>query len=220
MSPAKRRKKTPSAPVEPVLDALAQRYPHPECALIHRNPFELLVATILSAQTTDERVNTVTPGLFAAYPDAATLAKANLVDLQEIVRPLGFWRRRASQLLELGQILDAEYGGEVPQESELLEQLPGVGRKTANVVRGNCFNQPAITVDTHVGRLARRWGWTESKNPVVAEKDLAKIWPAPELTDICHRVILFGREVCHSRGPECEVCPILQFCPQIGVANS
>ncbi len=188
-------------------------YPDATCALDFRNPFELLVATVLSAQTTDVRVNSVTPTLFAAYPDPEAMAGAAREHLEEILRPLGFYRAKAKSCQRLAAALCSDFGGEVPRTLEELVTLTGVGRKTANVVLGNAFDTPGITVDTHVGRLSRRWGWTRNEDPVKVEMDLAKILPQPDWTLICHRIIYHGRQVCHSRKPECLACPLADLCP-------
>ncbi|WP_195393419.1 endonuclease III [Actinomyces urogenitalis] len=200
-------------------DELAGLYPDAHCALDHDGPFQLLVATVLSAQTTDKRVNTVTPGLFQTYPDAAALAGADRADLEERLRPLGMQRTRAERLIGLGEELTAAFDGVVPRTCEQLTSLPGVGRKTANVVLGNAFATPAITVDTHVGRLSRRLGWTEHKDPLKVEKDIASLWDPTRWTDGCHRLIEHGRAVCHARSPCCEQCLLLAagLCPQVGV---
>ena len=200
-------------------DELMALYPDAACALEHDGPFELLVATVLSAQTTDARVNTVTPELFERYSDAAALGAARREDLEAILRPLGFQRAKAGHLLGIGQALDERFGGRVPRSREELVSLPGVGRKTANVVLGNAFGQPAITVDTHVGRLSRRLGWTTSKDPVRAEKDIAALWEPWRWTDGCHRLIEHGRRVCSARSPRCGECVLLEagLCPQVGV---
>ncbi|MDK8834951.1 endonuclease III [Actinomyces urogenitalis] len=200
-------------------DELAGLYPDAHCALDHDGPFQLLVATVLSAQTTDKRVNTVTPGLFQTYPDAAALAGADRADLEERLRPLGMQRTRAERLIGLGEELTAAFDGVVPRTREQLTSLPGVGRKTANVVLGNAFATPAITVDTHVGRLSRRLGWTEHKDPFKVEKDIASLWDPTRWTDGCHRLIEHGRAVCHARSPRCEQCLLLAagLCPQVGV---
>ena len=200
-------------------DELMALYPDAACALEHDGPFELLVATVLSAQTTDARVNTVTPELFERYPDAAALGAARREDLEAILRPLGFQRAKAGHLLGIGQALDERFGGRVPRSREELVSLPGVGRKTANVVLGNAFGQPAITVDTHVGRLSRRLGWTTSKDPVRVEKDIAALWEPWRWTDGCHRLIEHGRRVCSARSPRCGECVLLEagLCPQVGV---
>lgn len=200
-------------------DELALLYPDAHCALVHADPFQLLIATVLSAQTTDARVNTVTPELFTRYPDAAALAGARREDLEEILRPLGFQRAKAGHLLGIGAELTERFGGEVPRTREELVALPGVGRKTANVVLGNAFGVPAITVDTHVGRLSRRLGWTTSKDPVRVERDIASLWDPERWTDGCHRLIEHGRAVCTARAPRCGECSLLTagLCPQAGL---
>ncbi|WP_197722294.1 endonuclease III [Actinomyces viscosus] len=200
-------------------DELIVLYPDAACALDHDGPFQLLVATVLSAQTTDARVNTVTPELFERYPDAAALGAARREDLETILRPLGFQRAKAGHLLGIGQALTERFGGQVPRSREELVSLPGVGRKTANVVLGNAFGEPAITVDTHVGRLSRRLGWTTSKDPVRVEKDIAALWEPWRWTDGCHRLIEHGRRVCSARAPRCGECALLDagLCPQVGV---
>lgn len=200
-------------------DELRLLYPDARCALDHDGPFHLLVATVLSAQTTDARVNTVTPELFERYPDAAALAGADRAELEAALKPLGMQRTRAERLLGLGEELGARFDGVVPESREELVSLPGVGRKTANVVLGNAFGVPAITVDTHVGRLSRRLGWTVEKDPLKAERDIAALWDPERWTDGCHRLIEHGRAVCHARLPRCEECPLLAagLCPQVGV---
>ena len=200
-------------------DELIALYPDAACSLDHDGPFQLLIATVLSAQTTDARVNTVTPELFERYPDPAALGAARREDVEAILRPLGFQRAKAGHLLGIGQALDERFGGRVPSSREELVSLPGVGRKTANVVLGNAFGEPAITVDTHVGRLSRRLGWTTSKDPVRVEKDIAALWEPWRWTDGCHRLIEHGRRVCSSRSPRCGECALLEagLCPQVGV---
>ncbi|WP_136193116.1 endonuclease III [Actinomyces procaprae] len=200
-------------------DELARLHPDAGCTLDHDTPFQLLVATVLSAQTTDARVNTITPGLFARYPDAAALAAAERADLEERLRPLGMQRTRAARLIALGSDLVAEHGGAVPARRDALVALPGVGRKTANVVLGNAFGVPAITVDTHVGRLSRRLGWTTAQDPVAVERDLSCLWEPMRWTDGCHRLIMHGRRVCRARVPRCEACALnaAGLCPRVGV---
>lgn len=200
-----------------ILDRLAVLYPDAACALTFTNPFELLVATVLSAQTTDERVNSVTPTLFARYPGPAELAAAPRDDLEEILRPLGFFRAKAESLQTLSRQLVDDHGGEVPGTLEELVRLRGVGRKTANVVLGNAFGIPGITVDTHVGRLSRRLGWTRLTDPVKIERELWDVIPEPEWTIACHRLILHGRQVCHSRTPACGACALADLCPSADV---
>ena len=200
-------------------DELMALYPDAVCALDHDGPFQLLIATVLYAQTTDARVNTVTPELFERYPDPAALGAARREDVEAILRPLGFQRAKAGHLLGIGQALGERFGGRVPRSREDLVSLPGVGRKTANVVLGNAFGQPAITVDTHVGRLSRRLGWTTSKDPLRVEKDIAALWEPWRWTDGCHRLIEHGRAVCRARAPRCERCALAEkgLCPRAGV---
>lgn len=200
-----------------ITDRLAEIYPDSTCALNHRNAFELLVATVLSAQTTDERVNQVTPVLFDQFPDAQAMADAPLEVLEDILRPLGFFRSKAKSLNGLSVSLRDDHDGVVPGNLDELVKLPGVGRKTANVVLGNAFDIPGITVDTHVGRLSRRWGWTRETDPVKAEMELAKLLPPEIWTITCHRVIDHGRQICHSRNPECGACPLSDLCPSFEI---
>ncbi|ROR96199.1 DNA-(apurinic or apyrimidinic site) lyase /endonuclease III [Salana multivorans] len=208
------------APPEVVNELLALAHPDARCELNHRDAYELLVATVLSAQTTDVRVNEVTPELFARYPDAATLATADLGELEDVLRPLGFFRRKAAALVSLAGSLVADHGGRVPADLDALVALAGVGRKTANVVLGNAFGIPGITVDTHVGRLSRRLGWTRSTDPVVVESELAELFPPQEWVMLSHRLIFHGRRVCHARKPLCSECCLAGVCPRIGVGLS
>lgn len=201
------------AQVDVILERLAVEYPDSTCALHFRNPFELLVATVLSAQTTDKRVNDVTPTLFANFPTPAAMARADVAVLEEILRPLGFFRSKAKSLLGLSRALADDFKGEVPADLSALVQLPGVGRKTANVVLGNAFGIPGITVDTHVGRLTRRFAMTREADPVKAEMELQKVWGERDWTLICHRIIDHGRSLCHARNPQCHVCPLADVCP-------
>jgi len=200
-----------------VNDRLAELHPDAHCELAFRDPYQLLLATVLSAQTTDARVNQVTPELFARYPHAVALAGARLEDLEEILHSLGFFRAKARSLAGIGMALTERFAGEVPGTLEELVTLPGVGRKTANVVLGNAFGVPGITVDTHVGRLARRLGWTRNTDPVKVETDIAALLPPEEWTMACHRLIFHGRRVCTARRPACETCGIVDLCPRIGV---
>ena len=192
---------------------LAQEYPYARCALDHDSPLQLLIATVLSAQCTDERVNSVTPELFARYPEAADYAAAQRSDLESILRPLGFQRAKAGHLLGIGEKLVADFQGEVPRTVKELTSLPGVGRKTALVVLGNAFGIPGLTVDTHFGRLMQRLGLTGEKTPVKIERDIAKLVPEEEWTMFSHRVIFHGRQVCHARTPECDACVLWDMCP-------
>jgi len=195
---------------------LADVYPYAHPELDFRNPFELLVATVLSAQTTDLRVNQTTPALFAAYPTPEDMAAAVPEEVEELIRPTGFFRAKTKSLLGLSAALRDDFGGEVPGCLEDLVKLPGVGRKTANVVLGNAFGVPGITVDTHFGRLVRRWKWTDEEDPVKVEAVIADIFPRSEWTMLSHRVIFHGRRICHARKPACGACPIAPLCPSYG----
>lgn len=195
---------------------LAALYPDAHCELRFTNPLELAVATILSAQCTDQRVNQVTPELFARYPTAAAYAAADRDELERLIRPTGFFRNKAGALLGLGAALVERHGGEVPARLEDLVQLPGIGRKTANVVLGNAFGVPGLTVDTHFGRLVRRFGWTAEQDPAKVEQVVADLLPAAEWTMFSHRVIFHGRRVCHARKPACGACGVAALCPSYG----
>lgn len=195
---------------------LAQTYPYAVAELDFDDAWQLLVATVLSAQTTDIRVNAVTPGLFVAYPGPRELAEAPAEDVQEMVRSLGFYRSKARSIQALATRIVDEYDAAVPGTVEDLVSLPGVGRKTANVVLGNAFGVPGITVDTHFGRLARRFGWTENEDPVKVEKDVAALFPSALWTELSHELIYHGRRICHSRKPACGVCPVADLCPSYG----
>lgn len=196
--------------------ALMARYPDARCELDFRTPLELLVATILSAQTTDVRVNTVTPTLFARYPDAAAYAGADRAEMEALLTPTGFFRAKTDSLLKLGARLVEDWGGVVPATLEQLVTLPGVGRKTANVVLGNAFGVPGITVDTHVGRLSRRFGWTTETDPVAVEHELGALFEPRDWTMLSHRVIFHGRRTCHAKRPACGACPVADDCPSYG----
>lgn len=194
---------------------LKELYPDAHCALHHKNAFELLVATILSAQCTDERVNKVTPQLFAKYPTSKALAAAKQEDVEKIIFSTGFYRNKAANLISLGKTLSESFAGEVPQDIETLVKLPGVGRKTANVVLGNAFAlATGVVVDTHVGRLARRMGLTKHKDPIKVEKDLMKIVPMEDWILLSHLLIFHGRQVCFARSPRCLECKLKSICPQ------
>ncbi|WP_136517972.1 MULTISPECIES: endonuclease III [Cellulomonas] len=200
--------------------ALALRYPDAHCELDFRNPFELLVATVLSAQTTDVRVNQTTPALFARFPDAEALAAADPAELEEILRPTGFYRAKSRAVLGIGQALVERFGGEVPARLEDLVTLPGVGRKTANVVLGNAFGIPGITVDTHIARLSKRLGYTTSEDPLVIERDLQPLIEKRQWTMACHRLIFHGRRTCFARRPACGACPVAALCPSAGIGEN
>lgn len=195
---------------------LAETYPDAEAELDFTNPFECLVVTVLSAQTTDKRVNAASPALFAAYPDAHAMAAADRAHLEELVGPLGFFRAKTDALLKLSAQLVEEYDGEVPSRLEDLVKLAGVGRKTANVVRGNAFGLPGITVDTHFGRLARRFGWTEETDPVKVEHAVGALFEKRDWTMLSHHLIWHGRRRCHAQKPACGACPVARWCPSYG----
>lgn len=195
---------------------LAEVFPYAHPELDFRNPFELLVATVLSAQTTDLRVNQTTPALFAQYPTPEDLAAAVPEEVEELIRPTGFFRAKTKSIMGLAAALRDDFDGEVPGRLEDLVKLPGVGRKTAFVVLGNAFGVPGITVDTHFMRLARRWRWTASDDPVKIEAEVAEIFPKSDWTMLSHRVIFHGRRICHARKPACGACPITALCPAYG----
>lgn len=195
---------------------LAETYPDAHCELDFGNPLELLVATILSAQCTDKRVNMVTPVLFAKYRSAADYAGADRAELEEIIRSTGFFRAKANSILGMAQAVCDRYGGEVPGKLKDLVTLPGVGRKTANVVLGNAFDVPGITVDTHFQRLTRRFQWTTETDPVKIEYAVGELIPKSQWTDMSHYLIWHGRRICHARKPACGVCPLASLCPSFG----
>jgi len=195
---------------------LAVLYPDVRCELDFTSPFELLVATILSAQCTDKRVNSVTPALFAAFPDAQALAGADRAAIEAIIQPTGFFRAKADTLVKLGSELVERFDGEVPTTLKALVTLPGVGRKTANVVLGEAFGQPGITVDTHFGRLVRRFGWTDEIDPVKVEHAVGELFPRKDWTNLSQLVIWHGRRRCHSGRPACGACPLAPWCPSFG----
>jgi endonuclease-3 len=195
---------------------LDEAYPDAHCELDFTTPLELLVAVVLSAQTTDVRVNEVTPTLFARYRTAADYAGADRAELEEFIRPTGFYRNKATSLIGLGAALLERFDAEVPGKLDDLVKLPGVGRKTANVVLGDAFGVPGITVDTHFGRLVRRWGWTELEDPVKVELAIGELIPRKDWTLLSHRVIFHGRRVCHAKKPACGACPLARDCPSFG----
>ena len=199
-----------------IYKALAAQYPDVKCELDFSNPLQLLVATVLSAQSTDVRVNKVTPALFARYHDAAAFAGAKSADLEEIIHPVGFYRAKSATLQAIGQQLCDRFAGEVPKTLEELVTLPGVGRKTANVVLGEAFGFPGITVDTHMLRLCKRLGWTTETDPVKVERDLMELWPKKDWTKASQLVIWHGRRRCHARKPACGACTIAKWCPSFG----
>jgi endonuclease-3 len=196
--------------------SLAEAFPDAYCELDFTTPLELTVATILSAQCTDKRVNVTTPALFARFRRAADYAGANRAELEELIRPTGFYRNKANALIRLGAELVERFDGEVPATLDQLVTLPGVGRKTANVILGNAFGTPGITVDTHFGRLVRRWQWTEQTDPVKVEHAVGELVERRDWTLLSHRVIFHGRRVCHARKPACGVCVLARDCPSYG----
>jgi endonuclease III len=195
---------------------LGETYPDAHCELDFQTPYQLLVATILSAQCTDVRVNMVTPKVFAAYPTPADLAAADRGELESMIESTGFFRAKSASLQGMAARLVDAYGGEVPGRLKDLVTLPGVGRKTANVVLGNAFGVPGITVDTHFGRLSRRFGWTTEEDPEKVEAEVGSLFPKSDWTVLSHRMIWHGRRVCHSRTPACGACPLAQLCPSFG----
>ncbi len=199
-----------------MLRSLSEAYPEAHCELDFGNPLELAVATILSAQCTDKRVNEVTPALFARYPSAADYAGADRAELEEHIRSTGFYRNKTSSLMGMGAALVERHGGEVPANLDDLVKLPGIGRKTANVILGNAFDVPGITVDTHFGRLVRRWGWTEEQDAVKVEHAVGELVPRKDWTMLSHWVIFHGRRVCHARKPACGACLLAGDCPSFG----
>lgn len=198
---------------------LGEVFPYAHAELDYTNPFELLVATVLSAQTTDIRVNAVTPALFARYPDAEAMAQASELELQGLIRSTGFYKNKTRALLGLSQELVENHDGDVPNTLEELVKLPGVGRKTAFVVLGNVFGVPGITTDTHVIRLANRFGWTDSTNANVVERDIAALFEPKDYTEVSNRVIFLGRRICHAKRPACGACPVAKWCPSAGMGE-
>ena len=202
-----------------IRQGLAKLYPDAHCALHYSNALELLIATILSAQCTDERVNKVTPALFKRYPNAQAYALSNASELEALIQSTGFFRNKAKNIRGCCQVLVEKHGGAVPASMEELVPLPGVGRKTANVILGNAFDVPGIPVDTHVGRLSRRMALTQHDDPVKVEADLMKLIPKAEWTMFGHRMIFHGRQICQSRKPKCAECTLAKWCPKVGVAE-
>ena len=209
-----------SARARRVLRILEDAYPEAHCALRHENPLQLLAATILSAQCTDARVNQVTPALFARYPDAASLAAADLEELEKHIRSTGFYRNKARNIKAMAEVLVSEHDGRVPRSMKELVALPGVGRKTANVVLGNAFDTPGMVVDTHVRRVSCRLGWTNRRDPEKIEEDLCRLLPRKKWSQASHILIFHGRSICKAPTPRCSQCPVEQDCPRIDVKNS
>jgi len=198
---------------------LTKSYPNVRCELDYNSAFQLLVATVLSAQCTDKRVNQTTPTLFKKYPNPKKMAKADLIDIQRLVKSTGFFRAKAKNIKGLSNKIMEEFDGAVPSNLEDLITLPGVGRKTANVVLGHAFGIPGITVDTHFGRLSRRFGWSKQNDPVKVEFEVGELIPEKEWTNLSQRMIWHGRRVCHSRKPACGACPLAKLCPSYGIGE-
>lgn len=200
-----------------ILRILKREYPDSQCSLTYSTPFQLLVATILSAQCTDERVNLVTPALFKKYPDARSMGRADLKEIEKMIQSTGFYRNKALSLQSTARVIAEEYQGQVPKDLEKLVQLRGVGRKTANVVLGVAYGVPGLVVDTHVGRLSRRMGFTRASDPVKVEQEMMQIVPQPDWVQYSHLLIDHGRKVCTARKAHCEDCPLSKLCLQVGV---
>jgi endonuclease-3 len=198
---------------------LSKSYPNVRCELDYKNAFQLLVATVLSAQCTDKRVNQTTPALFKKYPNPEKMANADLRDIQKLVKSTGFFRAKAKNIKGLSNKIMEEFDGKVPSNLEDLITLPGVGRKTANVVLGHAFGIPGITVDTHFGRLSRRFGWSKQSDPVKVEFEVGELIPEKEWTNLSQRMIWHGRRVCHSRKPACGACALAKLCPSYGIGE-
>ena len=196
------------------------RYPDAKCELDFANPLQLLVATVMSAQTTDVRVNMVTPAVFSRYRNAADYASADRAELEAMIESTGFFRAKTDSLIKLGTVLVESFGSQVPARLQDLVTLPGVGRKTANVVLGNAFGIPGITVDTHFGRLARRFAWTTEEDPVKVEHAVGALFPKKDWTKLSHVLIFHGRRTCHSRRPACGACPVASWCPSYGAGET
>lgn len=199
-----------------IFRTLGDTYPDAHCELDYGNAWQLLVATVLSAQSTDRRVNTVTPALFARFPTPVELAAADRTEVEELIKSTGFFRAKTDSLLRLSAALLADFGGEVPTTVEQLTTLPGVGRKTANVVLSDAFGKPALTTDTHFIRLSRRFGWTAATDPVKIESEVAELFERSDWNQLNHRLIWHGRRRCHARRPACGACPVAQWCPSFG----
>lgn len=202
-----------------IFKLLSKTYPHATCELDFKNPLQLVVASVLSAQCTDKRVNQVTPQLFKKYKTARAYGNANIHQLEDEIRSIGLFRAKARNIKALGMMIDSDYKGKVPNTLEELVKLPGVGRKTANVVLGHAFDIPGITVDTHFGRLSRRFGWTKSYNPVKIEHEVGALFPKKNWVDLSQRMVWHGRRICHSRKPACGACPLAFECPSFGVGE-
>jgi endonuclease III len=202
-----------------ILRILKRTYPEAQCSLVHGNPYQLLMATILSAQCTDERVNLVTPALFNRFPTPKAMAEGDLSEIEDLIRSTGFYKNKAKSLKECSASLVAQHSGKVPQTLDELTKLRGVGRKTANVILGVAYGVPGLVVDTHVGRLSRRMGFTKSTDPVKVEHEMMEIVPREDWTLYAHLMIDHGRAICTARKALCEECPVNRYCPKIGVSR-
>ena len=208
-----------SGDAKAIFKILSKTYPHATCELNFKNPLELVVASVLSAQCTDKRVNQVTPHLFKKYKTARAYGNANIHQLEDEIRSIGLFRAKARNIKALGMMIGSDYKGKVPNTLDELVKLPGVGRKTANVVLGHAFDIPGITVDTHFGRLSRRFGWTKSNDPVKIEHEVGALFPKKNWVDLSQRMVWHGRRICHSRKPACGACPLAFECPSFGIGE-
>ena len=197
------------------VEALEKLYPDAICSLNYGSAFQLLIATRLSAQCTDARVNLVTPELFSRFPTSAALSKAELKDVEEIIKSCGLYKTKAHDIIAAAKMIEEIYGGNLPDTIEELTKLPGIGRKTANLVMGDVYHKPAVVCDTHFIRITNRLGLTKSTNPLIVEKELRKLLPPDKSSDFCHRIVLFGRDICTARKAFCERCPLSDFCPKV-----
>lgn len=202
---------------EAAVRLLEEKYPDAVCSLSYSDPFQLLIATRLSAQCTDARVNIVTPALFAAFPDAASMANADVTQVEELIKTCGLYKTKARDLVGIGKALCERFGGEVPGTIEELVTLPGVGRKTANLVCGDIFGKPAVVTDTHLIRLCNRLGLVSTRDPLKVEMQMRKLLPPDKSNAFCHRAVLFGRDICTARTAHCEICPLAESCPKLDV---
>ena len=196
------------------VEALEKLYPEAICSLEYSDPFQLLIATRLSAQCTDKRVNMVTPDLFAEFPTAEKMANAPLSRVEELIKTCGLYKTKAKDLIGIGKVITENFGGRVPDSIEELTTLPGVGRKTANLVCGDIYGKPAVVTDTHFIRICNRLGFVKTVNPLQVEAQMRRLLPPEKSNDFCHRTVLFGRDVCVARKPKCEICPLNEFCPK------
>lgn len=199
------------------VETLEKLYPDAICSLEYSDAFQLLIATRLSAQCTDKRVNMVTPDLFRQFPTAEKMANADLKAVEELIKTCGLYKTKAKDLIGIGKMIVEDFGGIVPDSIEELTKLPGVGRKTANLVCGDIYKKPAVVTDTHFIRICNRLGLVDTKNPFAVEKAMRKLLPPEKSNDFCHRTVLFGRDICVARNPKCEICPIKENCPKKGV---